>query len=123
MNATLATLIFALHLGVIAFNVFGLIAVPLGAWRGWRFVRVFWWRALHLALLGLVAVQAAFGQICFLTLWQSELEGNRGPRPMIQAWIETLIFWPLPVWAFALLYAAILVYAIWLWRAVPPVRS
>lgn len=124
MNAALATAIFVLHLAVIAFNVFGLIAVPLGARMRWGFVRVFWWRALHLALLGLVAVQAAFGKICFLTEWQANLEGQPvAPRPMIEGWIEALIFWDLPIWAFALLYAVILLYALWLWRVVPPVRG
>jgi len=123
VNDALATLIFVFHLAVIAFNVFGLIAVPLGARLGWRFVRVFWWRALHLALLGLVAVQAAFGEICFLTAWQATLEGQTGaPRPMIQAWVESIIFWDLPIWAFALFYAVVLLYAVWLWRAVRPVR-
>src|ERR1700737_4961947 len=50
------------HVVVIAFNVFGLVAIPLGAWSGWKFVRVFWWRALHLGLLGIVALQAVLGR-------------------------------------------------------------
>ena len=41
----LADAVLLLHLGIVLFNVFGLIAIPLGAWRGWDFVRVFWWRA------------------------------------------------------------------------------
>ncbi|MBU2721588.1 DUF2784 domain-containing protein, partial [Acidithiobacillus ferridurans] len=45
----LAQVILVVHILIIAFNVFGLIAIPLGAWRGWRWVRIFWWRALHLA--------------------------------------------------------------------------
>jgi hypothetical protein len=50
------------HGVVIAFNVFGLVAIPLEAWGGWKFVRVFWWRALHLGLLGIVALQAVPGR-------------------------------------------------------------
>lgn len=120
MAALLADLVLALHVAVIVFNVFGLIAVPLGAWRGWRFVRVFWWRALHLASLGAVALQAAFGQACFLTLWQRELEGAAADRPLIQGWIESVIYWPLPLWLFALMYAGVLIYAIALWFWVRP---
>jgi Protein of Unknown function (DUF2784) len=123
----LADLVLALHLGVILFNVFGLVVVPLGAWRGWPFVRVFWWRALHLVSLAAVAAQAAFGRACFLTLWQAGLEAGAGEtaatRPMIQAWVERLIFWPLPPWVFALIYAAVLIYAVALWRLVPPARN
>ncbi len=116
----LAGAVLAVHVGVIAFNIFGLIAVPLGAWRGWSFVRVRWWRALHLASLAAVALQAAFGQACFLTVWQRELEGEAADRALIQGWIEALIFWPLPIWMFALLYAAVLAYALALWFWVRP---
>lgn len=93
---TAAAAIFWLHVGVIFLNVFGLVVVPLGAWRGWAFVRVFWWRALHLALLALVAVQATLGKACFLTLWEVALEreagGGEAVMPLIQGWIERLLF-------------------------------
>ncbi len=65
----LAAVVFWARVAVVLFNVFGLIAIPLGAWRGWAFVRVFWWRALHIGLLLLVAVQVLLGRVCFLTLW------------------------------------------------------
>lgn len=120
MAALLAGFVLALHVAVIAFNIFGLIAVPLGAWRRWSFVRVFWWRALHLASLGVVALQAAFGRACFLTLWQRDLEGAAADRPLIQGWIEDRIYWPLPLWTFALMYAGVLIYAIALWFWVRP---
>lgn len=121
--SALAGAVFAIHVAVIAFNIFGLIAVPLGAWRGWPVVRVFWWRALHLASLGVVALQAAFGQACFLTIWQRELEGAASDRSLIQGWIEDLIYWPLPLSTFAAIYAAVLAYAVALWFLVRPVRS
>jgi Protein of Unknown function (DUF2784) len=118
----LALAVLAVHLAVIAFNLFGLVAVPLGAWRGWGFVRVFWWRALHLACLAAVALQALFGRACFLTLWEAALEGTSAPRPLIVRWVEVLIFWPLPIWVFAALYTAAWLYALALWRLVPPRR-
>jgi hypothetical protein len=36
----LADTVLALHVGVILFNVFGVVVIPLGGWLGWRFVRV-----------------------------------------------------------------------------------
>lgn len=128
MNSRLYTLladaVLALHLLVILFNLFGLIAIPLGAWRGWRFVRVFWWRALHVAILALVAVQAVLQQVCFLTLWQSALLRQAGEAaseaPLIARVVNRLIFWPLPLWAFAVLYVAVCGYVLLLWRYVPP---
>ncbi|MDE2166660.1 MAG: DUF2784 domain-containing protein [Alphaproteobacteria bacterium] len=124
--ADLALAVLAAHIAVIAFNVIGLVIVPIGGALGWRFVRIFWWRALHLALLGVVALQALFGRACFLTLWQAVLETDAGApasrQPLIARWIESLIFWNLPIGFFAALYVAVLVYAAALWRLVPPER-
>jgi Protein of Unknown function (DUF2784) len=124
--STLATAVLVFHLLVVLFNVFGMIAIPLGAWRGWAFVRVFWWRALHLAILALVAAQAVLGQACFLTLWQSALQLWAGEgasnAPFIARLVNRLLFWPLPLWVFAVLYVAVCACALVLWRLVPPVR-
>jgi hypothetical protein len=112
----------AIHLLVIGFNLFGLVAIPVGGWLGWRLVRRFWWRALHLASLGVVAVQALAGRACFLTIMQSTLTGDR-EAPMIMSFVNRLLYWPLPVWVFAALYLGIFLYALALWRWVPPSRS
>jgi len=122
----LADAVLVLHVIVVLFNVSGLVVIPIGAWRNWKFVRVFWWRALHLALLAVVAIQAVFGRACFLTLWQSDLlqqAGEAGSNtPLIQKWLIRLIFWPVPFWVFVVLYLAVWVYALALWRLVPPRR-
>lgn len=121
-----ATVILLLHLAVIAFNIFGLIVIPVGAWRGWTFVRGFWWRAAHLTILAVVALQAILDRVCFLTVWQSELVQQAGKTassaPLIQRWVNHVIFWPLPFWVFATLYVAVLLYVLTLWWLVPPTR-
>jgi hypothetical protein len=122
----LADLVLALHLGVIAFNVFGLIAIPLGALVGWRFVRIFWWRALHVGILGIVALQAVAGRACFLTDWHAALVraagGTESDAPLIERLVERLIFWPVPSWVFVALYLVVCAYTLALWRLVPPRR-
>lgn len=115
--------ILTLHLAVIAFNVFGLVAVPLGAWRGWGFVRVRWWRALHLASLAVVALQALLGRACFLTIWQDEASGAAHEDPLIMRFVNSLVYWPLPTWAFTAAYVALFAYVLALWRWVPPLSS
>jgi len=112
--AALALAVLAVHVAVIAFNVFGLIAIPLGSLFDWRFVRVFWWRALHLALLAVLVLQALFGRPCFLTLWQAALEQDAlaSREPLIPRFVESVIFWPLPIWFFAALYVAVGIYAL-----------
>jgi hypothetical protein len=116
-----AAAILAVHVAVILFNVFGLVAIPLGGWRGWRFVRVRWWRLLHVACLGAVAAQALFGRACFLTVWQAALSGaGTRPTPLVMRWIEAVVFWPLPLWFFAALYAFVFAYVLALLWLVPP---
>jgi len=120
-----AVLIF--HVAVALFNVFGLIAIPLGAWLDWPFVRVYWWRLTHVILMATVALQAYLGRACFLTYWQAALDerggGTASTLPLIQGWIMSVLFWPLPVWVFGVLYSAAFAFCFALWWLVPPVRK
>lgn len=122
--AALAVLYF--HFAVVLFNLFWLIAVPVGAWLGLRFVRNYWWRAAHIAVLILVAAQAVAGRLCFLTILQNNLQGRAGditPPSLITRIVTRAIYWPLPGWAFAPLYVLALVWAALLWIYVPPRRT
>lgn len=118
---TLAWTLLGVHVAVIAFNVAGLVLIPLGAWRHWRWVRRFWWRLAHLLILAAVAAQALAGRACFLTLWQYDLSGGGRARPLIASWIDRIIYWPLPLWFFTALYVAVWLYVAFLWWRVPPV--
>jgi Protein of Unknown function (DUF2784) len=118
--ALLAEAVLAAHVAVILFNLFGLIVVPIGAARGWRFVRIAWWRVLHVVLLAAVAAQALASRACILTLWQSDLAGSAAsPTPLIMNWVDRLIYWTLPIWIFAALYAVVFGYAVALLWLVP----
>lgn len=120
MHAALAEAILVLHLTVILFNVAGLIVIPLGAWLGWRIVRIAWLRLLHLALLAVVAAQALAGRACILTIWQSELAGRGAvPSPLIERFADGLIYWNLPLWVFIWLYVAAFLYVVALVVLVP----
>ncbi len=118
--AVLARLVLAAHVAIIGFNVFGLVVVPLGAWRGWSFVRAPAWRVLHLASLSIVAAQAILGRACFLTDWQDALAGTGAAQPMIERWVNAMLFWPLPMWAFEALYLLVFAYALALFWFLPP---
>jgi hypothetical protein len=117
-----ATLILALHFAIILFNVAGCVLIPLGAWRGWRWVRAFWWRLAHLVSLAVVALQALWGRASVQTKWQGHQSGHRAPQPLIAGWINHLIYWPLPLWVFALAYVAVFAYVLALWAWVRPRR-
>lgn len=121
--AALAVLYF--HFTVVVFNVFWLVAVPLGAWLGWEFVRSFGWRIVHLATMVIVAGQAAAGRLCFLTIFQNDLQSASGgatPPSLLTRLVFNAIYWPLPDWVFAPLYVLALAFTAFLWFAVPPHR-
>ncbi len=122
VHPALAGLVLAVHALVIVFNVAGLVAVPLGAWRGWRWVRAPLWRTLHLLALAAVAGQALLGRACFLTLWQDDLQGRAASTPLIQGWVDRLIYWPLPMAFFTTLYVLAFAYVVGLWWYWPPRR-
>jgi len=122
MTPALGPLVLAIHLAVIAFNVLGLVVIPLGAARGWGWVRILWWRVLHLASLAAVALQAILGRACFLTDWQGALTGGDAHDPLILRWVNSLIYWPLPMWAFTVGYVAVFAYVAALWWFVRPRR-
>ena len=115
----LSQAILAVHLAVIAFNVAGLIAIPLGAALNWRWVRVRWWRLLHIASWTVVALQALLGRACFLTLWQDQLSGAARQPPLIERWVDRAIYWPLPIWVFGAMYVVLFALVIALWWLVP----
>lgn len=120
----LAYLVLAVHLAIIAFNLFGLVAIPLGARRGWAFVRAPLWRALHVAACSAVALQAVAGRACFLTIWQDDLAGaSTASEPLIMRWVNSLVYWPLPMWVFTVIYAVVFAYVLALLWLVPPRRE
>ena len=122
MTAALGQLVLAVHVVVIAFNVAGLVLTPLGAWLGWRLVRWRWLRLTHLASMAAVAAQAVLGRACFLTDWQGALTGGGREDPLIMRWVNSVIYWQLPMWAFTAAYLALFAYVVALWWLVPPER-
>ena len=116
----LAALILGVHVLIIAFNILGLVAVPPGAWLGWHFVHAALWRLLHLASLSITALQSVLGEACFLTVWQSRLSGqDANPEPLVMQWVNSAIFWSLPIWAFTLIYVLAFAFVLALLRLVP----
>jgi hypothetical protein len=106
----LAAAILAVHAAIIAFNVAGLLVIPVGAVMGWRLVRIAWLRLLHLALLAIVAGQALAGRACILTIWQQSLSGGLSTQPLMISWVDRLVYWNLPFWVFTVIYSAVFLY-------------
>ena len=126
LAALLADAILVLHLGVVAFVVLGALAIPFGAWRRWRWVRGFRWRATHLALMGVIALQAWLGALCPLTVWEQALRRRAGEAgydaSFVEHWLSRLIFFEAPWWIFVAVYSGFAGFVLLLWLFVPPRR-
>ena len=118
----LADLILALHAGYVLFVVGGLVLIWLGVWRGWRWVRSFWFRLLHLAAVSLVAVEALLGVVCPLTVLEDWLRATQSDEGFIVRWVRWLLFWDFPLWIFTLAYLALALVTGLTWLRWPPAR-
>jgi len=96
------------HALVVLFVV-GAQALILAGWAlAWRWPRNFPFRVVHLAVIGFVVVQQWLGEMCPLTVWESELRRQAGAAGyqagFIADWLERLLYYSAPGWAFTVVY-------------------
>jgi hypothetical protein len=92
----LADAIAVLHFAIVAFVVLGMAAILAGvAWR-WKWVRNFWFRAIHLATIGAVVAESLCGIACPLTNWEDRLReaggGTIEPGSFVGRLVHSLLF-------------------------------
>lgn len=112
-----------LHFAIVVFIVGGLILTWIGAALHWRWVRNPWFRYLHLAAIGFVALEALIGMTCPLTLWEDALRGGARPESFVGRWVQRLLFYRAPEWVFSALYAAWAAATLATLRLVPPSKT
>lgn len=127
LAGTLADAVLVAHVGIVAFVVFGLLAVLIGGWRGWAWVHGLRWRALHVLLMLFIALQAWLGALCPLTIWEQALRRRAGQatygESFIEHWLSRLIFFDLPPWIFVAAYTGFATLVVLAWWRVPPRRA
>lgn len=102
-----ADLVLVAHFLFVLFVLIGLLAVWLGAVRGWPWVRNFWFRVIHLGAVLFVAAESLVGAACPLTVWEDWLRGGAPSRTgFIQRWLSRLLYYDFPPWVFTLAYVA-----------------
>ena len=122
--AVLANATLVLHVGIVAFVVFGEVLILVGAHQSWDWVRNRTLRVTHLALMLFIALQSWLGALCPLTEWEQALRSRAGQHAyaesFIEYWLSRLIFFEAAWWVFVAAYTAfaLLVLLTWLW--VPP---
>ena len=118
----MADLLVVVHFAIVLFIVGGLIAVWLGAALGWRWVRNRWFRYLHLAAIGYVALEALAGIACPLTVWEDLLRGGARADSFVGRWVRRLLYYDAPEWVFTVAYVAWALATLATLRLVPPRR-
>ena len=125
MGATaLADAVLVLH-GLLALALVSLLPmVWLGRSAGWRWVRAWRLRALHLLGLAIVAASALLGLPCPLTVLEDRLRGLDAATPgCIERQVEALLYWDVPAEWFMLAYVGYALAAAVTWIRCPPDRE
>jgi hypothetical protein len=108
-----------IHFAFVVFVVVGFILVLVGQLARWSWVHNRTFRITHLAAIGIVVLQAWFGQICPLTVWENELRRLAGQadysETFIQHWLHKALFYQAEPWIFTTIYTlfGVLVVLVW----------
>ncbi len=104
----LADLIVAIHAAYASFIVLGLGAILIGIGFRWDWIRNFWFRSIHLTMIGIVVAEEFVGMKCPLTSWEDQLRTAAGQAgysgDFIGHWAHQLIFYDAPPWGFTVIY-------------------
>jgi hypothetical protein len=100
----LTSLIHPVHLLIIAFNLFGLIVGHLGACL---YAAALAWNLSAVDTGGCFTFYHS-ASLLYRPQWgglASSLlrDGRARPEPLIKRWVNSIIVWPLPAWAFELI--------------------
>jgi hypothetical protein len=105
----LADLVVAVHFAYVAFVIVGLVLTLGGAVAGWKWVRNFWFRAIHLVMIGIVVGEAWCGTVCPLTTWENKLRELAGQATYSGGFVANLLhdtmFFEAEPWVFTLCYS------------------
>ena len=118
-----ADVVLVVHFAFVAFVVGGLAAIWIGAAAGWRWVRNFRFRVLHLAAICFVAAEALLGVMCPLTVWEDALRGRGSEMGFIARWIRSVMFYEVEPWVFTVAYVAFATLVALTLRFIPPARG
>jgi hypothetical protein len=92
----LADTIVLIHFAYVLFVLVGMAAIVAGIALRWSWVRNFWFRSIHLAMIGVVVLETAFGVTCPLTEWEDSLRiaggGTVESGTFIGRWVQSVMF-------------------------------
>ena len=123
--ALLADLLVLVHLLLVCFVIGGQVAIVVGAFRRWSWIRNPVFRVGHTVAIVVVAANAVAGILCPLTEWEYALRDRAGQ--IVQSDISFMgrlvrgvLFYEAPPWAFTAAYVLFALVVIATFILVPP---
>ena len=115
----LADAILVIHFAFVVFVVVGFVLILAGLLAHWRWIHNRIFRLAHLTAIGIVVLQAWFGQLCPLTIWENALRRRAGQpdytETFVGHWLHEILFYQAEPWIFTSIYTAfgMLVVLVW----------
>jgi hypothetical protein len=115
----LADAILVIHFAFVVFVVVGFVLILVGLLAHWRWIHNRVFRLAHLTAIGIVVLQAWFGQLCPLTIWENALRRRAGQpdytETFVEHWLHEILFYQAEPWVFTTIYTAfgMLVVLVW----------
>lgn len=127
MYQILADVVLLLHVLFVVFVVAGQLLIVAGGYRGWAWIRNWWFRASHIGVIFIVVVQSWVGVICPLTTLEMRLRIHAGQEPyevsFIQFWLKRLLYYDAPTWVFITAYTVFGFFVVITWFRLPPQKT
>jgi hypothetical protein len=106
----LADLVLVVHFAFVSFVALGFVAIWVGYFCRWQFVRDLRFRVAHLLAMGVVLAESLTGYLCPLTNWENQLRRQAGGAAaysgsFIQHWIGRILFHDWNEQTFTFIYA------------------
>lgn len=123
----LADIIVVIHLSYACFVLFGLLAIIIGVFCGWIWVKNFTFRVIHLVCTILVPLESIVRITCPLTTLENlflRASGTDGyNRSFIGNLIKEILFYEAPEWVFTIIYVALATLVVLYFILHPPTYS
>ena len=124
LTSLAADAIVAVHVAYVAFVILAVPAIMLGGLLKAPWARNFWFRHIHLAMIGIVVIEALLGLPCPLTVWENDLRAAAGGAgyegSFLGRMLHDLLFYEAPIWVFTASYCAFGALVVALYALYPP---
>jgi len=119
LYSLLADTILVMHFAFVVFVVVGFMLILAGLLAHWTWIHNRNFRIAHLVAIGVVVLQAWFGQLCPLTIWENQLRRRAGQssysESFVEHWLHEILFYEAAPWVFTTIYTAFGVLVVLTW--------